>query len=118
MNDDDNYEFEEELTIEDPVEMLKGALAWVPRQNLYEGILETVDFMLRDVDEDEPINVLQVLNVLFCASVKGQCFHEPAPEQAQEPAPAEGITEEGIQEFMDLLNNMPEAPDVDNRPED
>lgn len=93
---------EDDTIFEYPAEVVKAALAWVPRENLYAGIAETVDFMATpDEDSDEPLSVLKTLGVLFEASVMGRCYHETKPEEENDSTPP--LSENDIQAFRRQL---------------
>lgn len=93
---------EDDTIFDYPQEVLKAALAWIPREYLYHGITEAVDHLLEGTeDEDEPATALGFMGVLFEASVMGRCFHKKEEEEEDHSPPP--ITETDIQDFISKL---------------
>lgn len=93
---------EDDTIFDYPHEVLKAALAWVPREYLYHGVTEMVDHLVVDTEEeDEPADTLSLLGVLFEASVMGRCFHKKEDDEEDHSPPP--ITETEIQDFISKL---------------
>lgn len=92
--------------LDDPIEMLKSALAWVPKQYLYYGVLEMIDYLIRESDKADEGDgygpeMTEAFNVLFNGAVKGVCSH---PEQDEEPETTPPpISEDEIEKFRKMF---------------
>lgn len=102
MDDDE----EDYGILDDPIEMMKSALVWVPREYLLHGVTEMVDYMIRESDKADEGDgygpeLTEAFNILFNGAVLGKCSHpEKEEEQAPEPPP---ISEEEIQKFNKMM---------------